>query len=184
MNISVADYKSLLGSKTVKNIRIKCASPTKWDAKGFLDRLMSVPRLGQVNLGPEDHLAIEFARHLRAWTIDGRLKAVWTHVANELAGGSKNARIRYAIAKNLGLASGISDYIFMWSTGSLALEAKAPGKIKTQSNNQKDFAEWCAEHHVPYAVFDSIDLAVNTMIEVGILDASCLADIARQRAGG
>src|SRR3546814_19315238 len=88
----------------------------------------------------EERLAIDFANALRAATIEGRLRSVWTHPANEIAGRQNRlAQIRYTIAKAMGLIDGTADYLFLWATGIGALEAKV-GK-NGQQPNQIDFEE-------------------------------------------
>lgn len=130
-------------------------------------RLMFCPRLGAVKLGPEDRISIEFANRLRAWTIERRLRAVWTHVANEVGGGTKNAKLRYALAKALGMISGCSDFIFMWDSGSAAIEMKAARGVQT--DNQSDFQKWCEAENVPYHVAKSADEAEKILRDLGVL---------------
>lgn len=135
---------------------------------GCLLRLMARPKLSSaLKLGPEDLICVEFANRLRAWTIEGRLSAVWSHVGNEVAGGSKNAMIRYAIARGLGMISGASDYVFLWQGGSGAIEAKA-GRNQQQPN-QSDFESWCAARNVPYRLMRSADEGEQILRSWGIL---------------
>lgn len=130
-------------------------------------RLMLTGKLGAVKLGPEDRITIEFANRLRAWTIEQRLRAVWTHIPNEVGGGTKNAKIRYAIAKALGMIPGASDFIFMWGAGSAAVEMKAPDGRQTA--NQSDFQIWCESEGVPYHVAKSADEAEAILRRLGVL---------------
>ncbi|MEN5278937.1 hypothetical protein ABE527_18570 [Brucella sp. TWI432] len=130
-------------------------------------RLMLRPTLSKVKLGPEDVISIDFANRPREWTITRRLIAVWTHIPNEVAGGSKNAGLRYAIAKALGMISGAADYVFLWDGGSAAIEMKAPKG--TQSGNQSDFQKWCELMDVPYYVTRSADEAEEKLRTLGIL---------------
>lgn len=144
-----------------------------------LVRLMMRPKLANLKLGPEDQMAVQFADGLRVFALQGKLKAVWTHVANEMAGAGKTkdenarktsirlAQIRYAIAKALGLISGTSDYLFLWEGGSGALEAKAPGK--PQRPEQKDFQKWCEENGVPYRIFHTPKEGYLVLEEWGVL---------------
>lgn len=111
-------------------------------------------------------MAIQFANRLRDYALTGRLRAVWTHVPNELAGASR-ATVPAAIARAAGLISGTADYLFLWGGGSLALEAKsATGR---QSPGQRDFADWCAAHGVPYHVFRTVEDGEAILTAAGVL---------------
>lgn len=145
-------------------------------------RLMLRPGIESLKLGPEDRIGVPFATQLRQWTIEGKLRAVWTHIPNEMggAGGSRHAdekvrrsaarlaQIRYAIAKALGLIPGFSDYVFLWDGGCAALEAKA--KDGTQQPEQVDFQKWCADRNVPYFIFRSPEEGYAILRELGVLD--------------
>lgn len=135
--------------------------------KSIFNLMISGGSVSGLKLGAEDKICIDFANRLKAWTLENRLTAVWTHVANELAGGSKNAKIRYAIAKALGLISGTADYLFLWDGGCAALEFKA-GK-NPQSPNQKDFQQWCIVRKVPYFVVYSADQGQQILQDLGVL---------------
>ncbi|EHK57744.1 hypothetical protein [Allomesorhizobium alhagi] len=131
-------------------------------------RLMTRPFLAPtLKLGPEDRICIEFANRLRAWTLEGRPVAVWSHIGNEIGGGTKNANIRYAIAKALGMITGASDYVFLWPGGSAALEAKAPKGVQTAG--QTDFEAWCTARGVPYRIMRSADEGEAILREMGVL---------------
>jgi len=131
-------------------------------------RLMAWTKLGStLKLGPEDLIAIEFANRLRAWTLEGKLTAVWSHVSNELAGGTKNARIRYSIAKALGMITGFADYVILWDSGSAAIEAKS--KTGMQTAGQSDFEEWCRARGVPYYLIRSADEGEAILKQLGVL---------------
>lgn len=130
-------------------------------------RLMIRPSLSKVRLGPEDVIAIDFANRLREWTLTDKLIAVWTHIPNEVAGGTKNAGLRYAIAKALGMISGAADYVFLWDRGSAAIEMKAPRG--TQNQNQSDFQKWCELMGVPYYLARSADEGEGILRNLGVL---------------
>lgn len=133
----------------------------------YLLNLLAIPKLGAVKLGPEDCICIEFANRLRAWSLEGRMSCVWLHPANEVAGGTKLAALRYSIAKALGLISGAPDYVFLSSEGSFAIEMKA-GK-NGLSDNQKAFRTWCESQEIPYAVCRSADEAEFELRAWGLL---------------
>lgn len=133
-----------------------------------LVRLMPRPRLGAVKLGPEDRIGIEFANRLRAWTLEGRLTAVWSHVGNEVGGGrGYKSVIAYTIAKALGLVTGMSDYFFIWPGGGALLELKAAAGRQTEA--QRDVEAWCEFVGIPYRVCRSADEGEAILREWGVL---------------
>lgn len=137
--------------------------------KMFMVRLMSVrPMRWRKEPGPETRLGEAFSNWLRAETIEGRIRGVWTHVPNEIGyqGHSKAAQLVYAVAKALGMIVGSPDYVFLGSNGSLALEAKS--KTGTQTPGQKDFESWCAEEKVPYRIFKTLEQGQTILKEQGI----------------
>jgi hypothetical protein len=163
---SVEEYKEMLKEAgTLPKARKRKSSAPKRKitdekddtiAKRIL-RLMT-PRIlsSRIRVKKEEALAIAFANALRALTIEGRLRCVWTHPANEVAGQQTNkAQIRYAIAKAMGLIDGTADYLFLWSDGSGALEAKVGSN--GQQPNQIDFEQWCLAKKVKYSTFTSVE---------------------------
>lgn len=134
----------------------------------FLVRLMAHASLSRsVRLGEEDRMAYAFANELRVAVLEGRLKAVFSHPANELAG---RPGVASAIARALGLITGATDYLFLAPTGSLALEAKsATGSL---SKGQRDFRDWCAHVGVPFHVFRTVDEGLAHLRAHGILEQS------------
>ena len=176
--ISVKEYHNIIAATPLtgkRRAKPRLASST-WTAAGYLERLMTRPPLSDlVKLGPEDRLAIDFTRLLTAWTLSGALRAVWTHAANEVGGGTANAGIRYAVAKSMGLTAGTADYLFMGNGFSAALEAKA--EKGTQTPNQRDFELWCRAHDVPYTVFKTVRDGAEHLVSAGILRADALNDI-------
>lgn len=135
----------------------------------FLIRLLVCKPLRGGRLGPEDKIAIDFASRLRAHSLQGRLRAAWTHVPNEVGGGNgRGSQIRYAIAKAMGMVTGCPDYLFLSGAGAWALEAKAGRNVLT--DGQKDFREWCALHGVPFSVFRTPDEGEEKLREWGVLE--------------
>lgn len=135
---------------------------------GPILRLMQYVPLGRgLKLGPEDIICREFAGALRVAAIEGRLSAVWCHVANELAHGHKTG-VAAAKARAFGMHPGVADYLFLWNGGCLALEAKAPKGVA--SDRQCDFASWCADKGVPYQIFRSADEGLTILEKHGILN--------------
>jgi hypothetical protein len=140
-----------------------------------LVRLMQYASLSRsVRLGEEDAMAVQFANDLRKATLEYRLKAVWTHPANEIAGmvtmvrGKPRVPVQIAIAKALGLITGSSDYLFLWNHGSCALEAKSARGSLTQG--QRDFRDWCNFAGVPFHVFRTVDDGLAILQQHGILE--------------
>lgn len=138
----------------------------------FLLRLMSYRPLSRnVALGPEDLECLAFTTELRAAALEGRLRAVFTHPANELAGLPPSAPrrflVRAAIARALGLITGSSDYLFLWQGGSLAIEFKA-GR-NGLSDGQRDFRDWCAHVGVPFHLVRSAQAGLQILRDAGVL---------------
>ena len=118
-------------------------------------------------LGPEDTLSVYVAGDLREWSLTGRLDGVWFHVANEVAGGSKNAALRYAIAKNMGMVPGTPDFAFLSNSGCVLIELKS--KTGRQSEPQKKFQAWCENQDVPYYLCRSREELEAALIKEGLL---------------
>lgn len=140
----------------------------------FLVRLMDHRALSRsMRLGPEDSEAYAFAQELRVATLEGRLKAVWTHPANELAaatveGGKVRVPARVALARALGLITGSSDYLFLWDGGSAAIEFKSDQGSLTPS--QRDFRDWCTAKRVHFFVVRSVKQGLDLLESLGVLD--------------
>ena len=139
-----------------------------------LIRLMGHASLSRTfKLGPEDREAYAFANDLRAAVLEGRLRAVWLHPANELGGqtimrGSKRiASPLAALARALGLITGASDYLFLWGAGSAAIEFKSATGRMTLA--QTDFKQWCADQGVPHFVARSAAEGLAILRELGVL---------------
>src|SRR3546814_3669722 len=84
----------------------------------------------------------------------------------------------------MGLIDGTADYLFLWATGSGALEAKV-GK-NGQQPNQIDFEVWCTEMGVPYRTFTSVEEGLLILTEWGLLppnDARCVEKSADSASG-
>lgn len=141
----------------------------------FLVRLMghaSLSLAAQRKLGPEDSMAYAFVNELRVATLQGRLSAVWTHPANELAGmvtftkGKPRVPVQVAVAKALGLITGTSDYLFLSRTVSLALEAKSgTGRL---TGDQRAFRDWCDAQGVPFHIFRTVAEGLDLLEGYGI----------------
>lgn len=141
----------------------------------FLVRLMNHASLSRsVKLGPEDSAAYEFAQDLRVATLEGRLRAVWCHVPNELGGmvkkdsrGRVSVPLPIAIARALGLIKGVSDYLFQWAGGCCVMEFKS--KVGRLTDAQRDFRAWCELHHVPFYIIRSSAEGMAILREKGVL---------------
>lgn len=129
-------------------------------------RLMFFRPVANARIQPEDAMCIEFADELRAATIEGRLRAVWIHPAQELCFGHKTG-VRAAISRAMGMHVGVTDYVFLWADGSAALEAKhGRGKL---TDSQSDFATWCAHLGIPHRVFRSAAEGLGELERLGVL---------------
>jgi len=148
--------------------------------KAYLVRLMSRPDANHLNFGPEDKEAKRFADGVRMWTIEGHVRGIWNHIANEIAGESgghadesvrrslkRKAQIRYAKAQALGMIIGWSDYLFCRPGASLALECKsAKGG---QRAGQMDFETWCRDQGVAYMIFRTAEEGWDILVRMGFL---------------
>jgi hypothetical protein len=133
----------------------------------YLARLMAYTGLSRrLKLGPEDRIAVRFADELRVAALEGRLRAVFSHVPNELIGYTRKSPVN-ALARAAGVIPGSADYWFAWGGGSALLEAKsADGRL---SDNQKDMRSWCEAVGVPYHVFRSVDEGLDILRGLGVL---------------
>ncbi|NBC37345.1 hypothetical protein GTZ99_12370 [Novosphingobium sp. FSY-8] len=128
----------------------------------------------RIKTGPEDCECLAFVTELRVATLEGRLRAVWTHPANELAGmvrksprGGVAVPPQVALARALGLITGTSDYLFLWDSGALAMEFKAGSNRLT--DGQSDFSEWCALMGVPFHLVRSAAAGLEVLRNAGRL---------------
>lgn len=123
----------------------------------------SIPK--SFKLGPETQECIKFFHACKAYAIEGKLKATWTHISNE---NSNNSQKAFGIVqKAMGKIPGSPDYVFLGKNKSCWIEFKSEkGKL---SENQKLFQEWCNFIDVPYYVVKSITEAENILIEIGLL---------------
>lgn len=134
----------------------------------FIRRLMADKKVGGLKLGPEDRICIDFATRLRVAALEGRLRAIWCHVANEVGGGrGRSSAIAYRVAKALGLIPGAADYFFMWEGGGGVIEFKS--ETGRQTENQKDFQAWCEYLNVDYRIARSADEGEAILKEWGVL---------------
>lgn len=119
--------------------------------------------------GPETEMCIRFANDLRAMTLEGKLKGVWTHIPNEIGWGkNKSNQLVYAIAKNMGMIPGSPDYMFIRPGHGLILEAKAPkGQLNPQ---QKNYREWAASAGVDYHIFKSVEEGKALLKQYGYIE--------------
>jgi len=148
----------------------------------FLVRLMAYSRLSStLRRGPEDNEALAFASDLRELTLKGRLLAVWTHPANELAGATfKNGKVRVsplvALARALGLITGTPDYLFLYRDGAIAIEMKSSSG--SLSERQRDFRDWCELVGVPFHVCRSRTAAIEVLEQTGLITEHNWMDVA------
>lgn len=117
--------------------------------------------------GPEDKLSVDVAIMLRVATVEGRLRAAWTHVPHEAAGKGRFAAIYMAKARAMGLVKGSADFVFVGANGGAWIELKTPTGSLTPE--QRDFREWCRALAVNHAVCKSVDDVVDNLISWGLL---------------
>jgi hypothetical protein len=135
-------------------------------AIGVLIRLMHYTPLSRPPVQPEDMMCVAFANALRAATLDGTLRAVWLHPAQELCFGHKTG-VRAAISRAMGMHVGVGDYLFLWDGGSGVLEAKH-GR-NSLSPGQRDFRDWCGAQGVRFGLFRSVDEGLALLRGWGVL---------------
>lgn len=148
----------------------------------WLLRLMHRVRLTaqvQAKLGPEDRLAIEVADACRAWTLEGRLQALWWHTPNEGGGANRRkAQIELAVKTALGLIQGAPDLVFIgYAPGGydapanhhqvLMIELKS--KTGTLTENQKDFRSWAESAQIDYRIAKTFEQVEAALLETGLL---------------
>jgi hypothetical protein len=143
-------------------------------APEWLERLLLRGRLGPVRLTDEDRICIEFADRLREAALMGRLRATFTHIPHEVGGGTKNAGLRYTLAKALGLITGSADYVFVWSGGGGWIEFKRPASPGTPagrlSTPQRLFGDWCQRENVNWRVAYSAAEGFEILREWGVFE--------------
>lgn len=133
----------------------------------WLARLMAYNGLSpRLRIKPEEDLTIRYANALRFAALEGRLSAVFTHPANELAGHSTSTA-RSAIARAMGLISGTTDFLFLADGRCLAQEAKIGRNDLTPK--QRDFQRWCEASNVPFRTFRSVEEGLDQLRELGLL---------------
>lgn len=136
-------------------------------SKTFLIRLMAYTSLtSRTRVQPEDAMCVQFASNLRVATVQGRLKGVWLHPAQELCYGHATG-LRAAISRAMGMHVGVADYLFLWDGGSAALEAKIGKGRLTPA--QTDFQTWCTTQGVRHREFRSIEEGLQALRDWGLL---------------
>lgn len=170
--ISIDQYRKLIANPGAVATSPRPLPQRKGPQMGRRDislaRILSPSPVGKLVLKPEEQIAAAFGATLRDGALTGQLHAVFCHVPNEIAGRkrSRTAQIRYTIAKAMGLIEGAPDYLFLWNSGSGALEAKTDkGR---QTDGQLAFESWCAREGVPYRIFRSPEEGLNILEEWGV----------------
>lgn len=148
----------------------------------FLLRLMHRMRLSAAitnKLGPEDRIAVELADACRAWTLEGRLRAVWFHIPNEGGGANRRkAQIELSIKAALGMIQGTSDLVFIGPAEGMAFDRPSQSRVLllelksktgTVSANQKDFKAWAESLSITYRIARSFEQAEAILLELGLL---------------
>jgi hypothetical protein len=94
------------------------------------------------------------------------------HIPNEqeVTGNIAKDKIRNARRKEIGVMSGVLDYLVFWEGGMGFLEAKVPGN--SLSPNQKLFCDLCDALGVEWEVFKSPDEGLRILAEWGLISES------------
>ena len=134
-------------------------------------RNLIVPRplTGNVRLGPEESGSVEIANWLREITLNGRLHAMWMHTPNEMAGGTRTAKLRHAKALNMGMIPGWPDYTFFPQGPAVLCEYKV-GKGR-QNDNQISVQRWAQDTGLHYHLFRSREELEEILIKERVLTA-------------
>lgn len=137
--------------------------PMKVVAVAMLMARPAIERMPKLRLLPEQALTVRVADCLRGHTINGRLRAVWLHVANE----GKRTQYEGAIIKAMGRIPGAPDFAFMGAWGCGFIELKTDeGR---QGEAQEFFEFWTGENSVRYVICRSVAQVEETLKEWGAL---------------
>lgn len=85
-------------------------------------------------IGPESALTISMAGYLKGKSIEGKLKGIWFHVANEGTYGKNSNPIYGMLLKCMGKLNGVADFVFLHKDGAACVEIKS-GKGKLSPSN-------------------------------------------------
>lgn len=118
-------------------------------------------------IGGEDRMSVDVAIMLRVATIEGRLRATWTHIPHEAAGRGKFAAIYMAKAKAMGLIKGSADFVFVWQGGGGWIELKS--ETGSLTKEQREFRDWVIATGGNHAVCRSKQEVEAKLIEWGAL---------------
>lgn len=156
----------------------------------WLVRLMDRPPLRNVKLQPEQVLQVAVADMLRAASLEGRLRANWTAIPQELPLPGSVQRMAAMIGlkrKAMGCLPGSSDLVFTWRDGAGWIELKRPagdqlrmavtnGELKLAkptkgqlSSGQRDFRQWIAQHTGRHAVCTTVKEVQGVLFRWGVL---------------
>jgi hypothetical protein len=115
--------------------------------------------------GPEDKICMEFVQFIVGASLEGKLKALWFHPANEVSSGTNYMYGQYL--KKLGKMKGIPDFVFGSGKGMAFIEMKSPkGKMTPE---QEFIQRWAFSVGIPYCLARSVDEAKNALYQWGIL---------------
>lgn len=118
-----------------------------------------------IKLKPEALECVCFFQEIIALALEGKLKGMFTHVANEIP--SKNNIHFHLVQKYMGKISGFADYIFFKHDKTLLIEFKSDkGKL---SPDQKRLQEWAEAENIPFSIVRSKTEALNLLKQHGFL---------------
>lgn len=135
------------------------------DMKRKLYKLLCIgPYRGKLEM--EARFQKQFCDKLRYLTIEGNLKAVWCAIPNE--NPDNNNKLFGIKLKHLGKIKGAPDLVFLWDSGCGFIEFKS--MVGRQTEEQKDFEEWCKFYNVRYEVAKSPQQAELILKNWGLLN--------------
>jgi hypothetical protein len=166
------------GLVEVKLVRSGDGPIMQSSAPEWLEKLLLRGKCVAHKIGAEDEQCIMFADRLREAALQGRLKTTFSHLPHEVGGGSKNAALRYSLAKALGLITGSYDFVFVWNGGGGWIEFKRSKLSATEhrarrdagrlTETQKLFGQWCDLLEVKHAVVTSASEGLAILREWGV----------------
>jgi hypothetical protein len=129
-------------------------------------KYLAIPKPSLKKYKGEKRLHLEVVQHLLGLSVDGKLRAIWFHPANE-AIQSKERGIGFNILlKMMGKIPGVPDLVFGWKNGIGFIELKCKSPL---TESQINFAKWCTKFEIPFIVCKSWEEVQVTLKEWGIL---------------
>lgn len=143
------------------------------DSQSFLYNLFKTsPLYGRIKISEEHRECIRFSNFCKASSLDGSLKGIWFHVANET--GDNTKKVFGALLRSMGKICGIADYVFLSKNGCGCIEFKTEARYKSKeyglSDSQQLFKRWCEKQEIPYVVVCKTEEAIEFLKEWKIIE--------------